>query len=60
MRSASREVAPVVLEEALGRPVEVARLEQAEDHREQRERGGIVVRTGDEPEDLDLDSTVEP
>ena len=50
----AREVAAVVLEEALRRAVEVAGLEQPEDHREQRERGRVVVGARDEPEHLDL------
>ena len=48
------EVAAVVLEEPLGRVEEVAGLEQAEHHRQQRERLGVVVAARDQAEDLDL------
>ena len=48
------EMAAVEAEEALRCGFDVSGLEQAEDHREQRERGRIVVGTRDEAEHLDL------
>ena len=57
----AREVAAVVLEEALGRVEEVAGLEQAEHHREERERpAGRRCSAAIRPNTSISDSTVEP